>query len=92
MMNCRTLGEAFEKSGRYQRIIGNLIEARAELVHQKGQSRLLHPTPRTEDVALLLRGNLFQQRAHDAQPYHFLALRSMPFPVFHFGRIAMHGD
>ncbi len=31
MMNCRTLGEAFEKSGRYSRIIGNLIEARAEL-------------------------------------------------------------
>ncbi|NCC36773.1 MAG: AraC family transcriptional regulator, partial [Chloroflexia bacterium] len=23
MMNCKTLGEAFEKSGRYQRIIGN---------------------------------------------------------------------
>jgi AraC-like DNA-binding protein len=31
MMNCRTLGEAFEKSGRYSRIIGNLIEARAEI-------------------------------------------------------------
>jgi len=31
MMNCKTLGEAFEKSGRYSRIIGNLIEARAEL-------------------------------------------------------------
>jgi AraC-like DNA-binding protein len=30
MMNCRTLGEAFEKSGRYARIIGNLIEARVE--------------------------------------------------------------
>lgn len=30
MMNCRTLGEAFEKSNRYSRIIGNLIEARAE--------------------------------------------------------------
>jgi AraC-like DNA-binding protein len=30
MMNCKTLGEAFEKSGRYSRIIGNLIEARAE--------------------------------------------------------------
>jgi len=29
MMNCRTLGEAVEKSGRYSRIIGNLIEARA---------------------------------------------------------------
>jgi AraC-like DNA-binding protein len=30
MMNCRTLGEAIEKSGRYSRIIGNLIEARSE--------------------------------------------------------------
>ncbi len=26
MLNCRTLGEAFEKSGRYEKIIGNLIE------------------------------------------------------------------
>jgi AraC-like DNA-binding protein len=31
MMNCKNLGEVFEKSGRYSRIIGNLIEARAEL-------------------------------------------------------------
>lgn len=31
MMNCKTLGEAMEKSGRYSRIIGNLIEARAEM-------------------------------------------------------------
>lgn len=31
MMNCKTLGEAFEKAGRYSRIIGNLIEARADL-------------------------------------------------------------
>jgi AraC-like DNA-binding protein len=30
MMNCKTLGEAFEKSGRYSRIIGNLIEGRGE--------------------------------------------------------------
>jgi hypothetical protein len=35
MMNCRNLGEAFEKSGRYSRIIGNLIEARAELGFNK---------------------------------------------------------
>jgi len=35
MMNCKTLGEAFEKSGRYSRIIGNLIEARAELKFNK---------------------------------------------------------
>jgi AraC-like DNA-binding protein len=35
MMNCQTLGEAFEKSGRYSRIIGNLIEARAELGFNK---------------------------------------------------------
>ncbi|MEW5868554.1 MAG: AraC family transcriptional regulator [Chloroflexota bacterium] len=31
MMNCKTLGKAFEKSARYARIIGNTIEARAEL-------------------------------------------------------------
>ncbi len=31
MMNCKTLGEAFEKSGRYQRIIGNMIDARVEI-------------------------------------------------------------
>lgn len=31
MMNCATLGEAMEKSGRYSRIIGNLIEATAHL-------------------------------------------------------------
>jgi AraC-like DNA-binding protein len=35
MMNCKTLGEAFEKSGRYSRIIGNLIEARAEMRFNK---------------------------------------------------------
>jgi hypothetical protein len=27
MMNCRTLAEAMEKSGRFSRIIGNLIES-----------------------------------------------------------------
>jgi AraC-like DNA-binding protein len=31
MMNCATLGEALEKSGRYSRIIGNLIDATAHL-------------------------------------------------------------
>ena len=35
MMNCKTLGEAFEKSGRYSRIIGNLIEASARLQFNK---------------------------------------------------------
>jgi AraC-like DNA-binding protein len=30
MMNCKDVGEAFEKSVRYARIIGNLIEARLE--------------------------------------------------------------
>ena len=35
MMNCKTLGEALEKSGRYSRIIGDLIEARAELKFNK---------------------------------------------------------
>jgi AraC-like DNA-binding protein len=43
MMNCKTLGEAFEKSGRYQRIIGNLITARAEI--GLGKVRLVYFTP-----------------------------------------------
>lgn len=43
MMNCKTLGEAFEKSGRYQRIIGNMINARAEL--GLGKVRLVYFTP-----------------------------------------------
>jgi len=30
MMNCKNLGEAFEKSRRYSRVIGNFIETRAE--------------------------------------------------------------
>ena len=43
MMNCKTLGEAFEKSGRYSRIIGNLIDARPELKLNK--VRLVFFTP-----------------------------------------------
>jgi AraC-like DNA-binding protein len=35
MMNCKTLGEAFEKSGKYSRIIGNMIEGRAEVKFKK---------------------------------------------------------
>ena len=35
MMNCKTLGEAFEKSARYSRIIGNLIEGSAHLRFNK---------------------------------------------------------
>ena len=35
MMNCKTLGEAFEKSARYSRIIGNMIEGRAHLKFNK---------------------------------------------------------
>jgi AraC-like DNA-binding protein len=35
MMNCKTLGEAFEKSGRYMRIIGNLIEGSAHIRFNK---------------------------------------------------------
>jgi AraC-like DNA-binding protein len=43
MMNCRTLGEALVKSGRYSRIIGNLIEARAEVLGDT--VRLVYFTP-----------------------------------------------
>src|SRR3972149_1136567 len=35
MMNCKTLREAFEKPGRYSRIIGNLIEASAQFRFNK---------------------------------------------------------
>ena len=35
MMNCKTLGEAFEKSARYHRVIGNLIEGHAHLKFNK---------------------------------------------------------
>jgi len=35
MMNCRTLGEAFEKSARYSNIIGNLIQASGHLGYKK---------------------------------------------------------
>jgi len=31
MMNCKTLGEAFEKAGRYSRVIGNLIDGKVEI-------------------------------------------------------------
>ena len=43
MMNCKTLGEAFEKSGRYQRIIGNMINARKEM--GLGKVRMVYFTP-----------------------------------------------
>jgi AraC-like DNA-binding protein len=43
MMNCTTLGEAMEKSGRYSRIIGNLIEATAHLRFTK--LKLVFNTP-----------------------------------------------
>jgi AraC-like DNA-binding protein len=35
MMNCKNLAEAAEKSGRYSRIIGNLIEAKAQFRFNK---------------------------------------------------------
>lgn len=43
MMNCRTLGEALVKSGRYSRIVGNLIEGRAEVLGDT--ARLVYFTP-----------------------------------------------
>ena len=43
MMNCKTLGEAMEKSGRYSRIIGNLIEARAEMQLNKIRAEFFTP-------------------------------------------------
>ncbi len=43
MMNCKTLTEAFEKAGRYQRIIGNMITAHMEL--SLGKVRAIFFTP-----------------------------------------------
>lgn len=43
MMNCRTLGEALVKAGRYSRIIGNLIEGRGEVLGDT--ARLVYFTP-----------------------------------------------
>ena len=43
MMNCQTLGEALEKSARYSRIIGNLIEARLEFKTNKGKAIFFTP-------------------------------------------------
>ncbi len=43
MMNCKTLGEAVEKSARYSRIIGNQIEARGELHFNK--AKVIYFTP-----------------------------------------------
>lgn len=43
MMNCQNLGQAFEKSGRYSRIIGNMIEGRGELQFNKIKLVLFTP-------------------------------------------------
>ncbi|NUM44074.1 MAG: AraC family transcriptional regulator [Anaerolineales bacterium] len=43
MMNCNTLGAAFEKAGKYSRIIGNLIDARAEI--KPGKIHVTYFTP-----------------------------------------------
>jgi AraC-like DNA-binding protein len=43
MANCDTLGEAFQKSGRYQRIIGNLITGEPKLRFNKIQ--VIYDTP-----------------------------------------------
>lgn len=43
MMNCRNLGEAIEKSAKYCRVIGNLIEGRSSL--QKGMVRVVLVAP-----------------------------------------------
>ena len=43
MMNCKNLAEAAEKSGRYQRIIGNLIEARSQFRFNKMKAIFFTP-------------------------------------------------
>jgi AraC-like DNA-binding protein len=43
MMNCRTLGEAFEKASRYERIIGNIIEAKVQI--RLNKVKVIYYTP-----------------------------------------------
>ncbi len=43
MMNCKTLGEASEKAGRYSRIIGNMIETKTEI--GLGKVKVIFDTP-----------------------------------------------
>jgi len=43
MMNCKNLGEAFMKSTRYSRIVGNLIDAKVELKFNKIRSVFFTP-------------------------------------------------
>ena len=43
MMNCKNLAEAAEKSGRYQRIIGNLIETRSQFQFNKFKAIFFTP-------------------------------------------------
>jgi AraC-like DNA-binding protein len=43
MMNCKSVGEALEKSGRYARIIGNLITARIEPGFNKARAVFYTP-------------------------------------------------
>ena len=43
MMNCKNLAEAAEKSGRYQRIIGNLIETRSQFHFNKFKAIFFTP-------------------------------------------------
>jgi AraC-like DNA-binding protein len=50
MMNCKTLGEAFEKSTRYSRIIGNLIEPSANFQYNRIKVALTTP-PHAPDMS-----------------------------------------
>ena len=43
MMNCKTLREAFEKTARYSRIVGNLLEAKVQL--QFNKIKIVYLTP-----------------------------------------------
>jgi AraC-like DNA-binding protein len=43
MMNCKSLGEAFEKAGKYQRVIGNLIEGEVKIRFNKIKVVLVIP-------------------------------------------------
>jgi AraC-like DNA-binding protein len=50
MMNCKTLAEAFEKSGKYSRIIGNMIEGKTKVRFKTVQVTLYTP-PQTPKMS-----------------------------------------
>jgi hypothetical protein len=71
MMNCATLGEAFQKASRYSRIVGNLIKSRVSAGLDQGDSRTLPAL--ASPVAHLLRlrpfGSIADDEVHERESH-----------------------